>query len=414
MPASRAAERRPAASPARRCAHAVLGRVLRDGAYADRAFRAEADRFELDPRERAFAQRLAYGTVQRLRTIDWVIERMVNRPVGAIDSTVRDALRIGVFQVVWLDGVPHHAAVDQAVELAAADAPRARGFANAVMRRASREAAGLVARLPEDDPEAGALKHSHPDWIAAAWWEALGADDARELLAHDNEPAESAARANRLRASRDLAVEVLRGEGAGARPDAGSPDGVVIDGAFDIHGSEAFARGLVMPQSRGSMLVARVCDPRPGERVLDMCAAPGAKSTHLAALMEGRGKVVAIERDPARADDLRANCARLGAGIVDVRTGDAREVVDRGGFDRVLLDAPCSDLGTLQSRPDARWRKNPEVIAGLAELQRELLEAACSSTRPARFRMWRTAGRSTSCSSARSSWPTTCDRGGRA
>ena len=200
MPASRAAERRAAATLARRCAHAVLGRVLRDGAYADRAFRAEADRFELDPRERAFAQRLAYGTVQRLRTIDWVIERMVNRPVGAIDATVRDALRIGVFQVVWLDGVPHHAAVDQAVELAAADAPRARGFANAVMRRASREAAGLVARLPEDDPEAGALKHSHPDWIAAAWWETLGADDARELLAHDNEPAESAARANRLRA----------------------------------------------------------------------------------------------------------------------------------------------------------------------------------------------------------------------
>lgn len=380
--ASRAADGQMSATPARRCAHAVLARVLHDGAFADRAFRSEALRFELDPRERAFSQHIAYGTVQRLRTIDWVIEQLVNRPVGAIDAPVRDALRTGIFQVVWLDGVPPHAAVDQTVELAAAESPRARGFANAVMRRATRDAAGLVASLHEDDPEDAALKYSHPDWIAAVWWQLLGAAEARALMARDNEPPESAARANRLRAARDLAIEVLRAEGAEARPDAGSDEGIVIDRAFDIHGSDAFARGLVMPQSRGSMLVSRVCAPRPGERVLDMCAAPGGKTTHLAALMEGRGQVVAIERDAARADDLRATCARLGAGIVEVRTADAREVVEPNGFDRVLIDAPCSDLGTLQSRPDARWRKNPQMITGLVELQAELLEAAGRQLRP--------------------------------
>lgn len=368
-------------TPARRCAHRVLDRVLRDGAYADRAFRSEAQRLELDSRERAFAQRLAYGTVQRLRTIDWVIERMVNRPIGALDAAVSDALRIGVLQVVWLDGVAPHAAVDQTVELAAADAPQARGFANAVMRRATREAADLIARLPEDNPEEAALKHSHPDWVATAWWETLGPSDTRELMAQDNEPAESAVRANRLRASRELALEVLREEGAAARPDGGSEEGIVIDGTFDIHGSDAFQRGLVMPQSRGSMLVARVCDPRPGERILDMCAAPGAKATHLAALMHGDGEVVAIERDPARADELRANCERLGAGMVEVHTGDARGIAKSGGFDRVLLDAPCSDLGTLQSRPDARWRKSPEAIAELVQLQSELLDVAVKQLR---------------------------------
>ena len=370
-----------AATPARRCAHAVLERVLREGAYADRAFRSEAERLRLDPRERAFAQRLAYGAVQRLRTIDWVIERLADRPLAGLDAPVLDALRLGVLQVVWLGGVAPHAAVDQTVELAAESIPRSRGFANAVMRRAAREAAGLADGLADVTPEEAALKHSHPDWLAHTWWEALGAGDARALMACDNDPAENAVRANMLRCSPEAAIEALRREGADVRSAGDVPEGIVIDGPFDVHGSAAFERGLVMPQSRGSMLVGRACDPRPGEPVLDMCAAPGAKATHLAALSGGDGEVLAVERNPARADELRANCARLGAGNVSVKTADARQTIDPEGFDRVLLDAPCSDLGTLQSRPDARWRKDPAAVTELATLQRELLEAAAAQLR---------------------------------
>jgi 16S rRNA (cytosine967-C5)-methyltransferase len=247
------------------------------------------------------------------------------------------------------------------------------------MRRGAREASGIVEALPDGRAEEGALKHSHPDWLARMWWTQLGAEEARALMARDNEPAESALRVNTLRTT----LDELRAELAvPATVVEDLPEALVLDAPFDVHGSDPFERGLVMPQSRGSMLVARTLAPRPGERVLDMAAAPGAKSTHLAALMENRGEVVAVEANAARADELRANAERLGATIVDVRTQDAREPLERAAFDRVLLDAPCSDLGTLQSRPDARWRKSPDQIRGLAALQRELIESALAQLKP--------------------------------
>ena len=365
------------ASPARVVAHRVLARVFREGAWADRAFRGEADRAGLDPRERAFAQALAYGAVQRVRTLDHVLERLSSRPLDQVQPDVRDALRLGVLQVVWLGGVPDRAAVDQTVELAKAASLRAGGFANAVMRRAAREAPGIVDALPDRTAGDAALKSSHPDWLARMWWEQLGPDETRALMERDNEPAESAVRVNTLRTSVDAIRNDLEAEPA---PDI--PEGLIVPGAWDAHGSGLFESGLVMPQSRASMLVSRTLAPRPGERVLDMAAAPGAKSTHLAALMENQGEVVAVESNAARADELRANAERLGATIVRVRTQDAREPVEPGGFDRVLLDAPCSDLGTLQSRPDARWRKTPDQIRELAELQRELLESAAAQLKP--------------------------------
>jgi 16S rRNA (cytosine967-C5)-methyltransferase len=367
------------ASPARVCAYATLRRVTDEGAYADRAFRAEAERAQLDARDRAFAQRLAYGAVQRQRTIDHVIASLASRPV---DPPVLDALRLGVLQLVWMDSVPDRAAVDQTVELVKAASPRAAGFANAVMRRAAREATSIVAALDADSPVA----LSHPDWLAEMWAAALGPAEAAALMRADNEPAESALRANALRTTRDELLAALRERDADARPadapaGAGLPEGIVVDGRFDAHGSDLFADGLLMPQSRGSMLVARTLDPRAGESVLDLCASPGAKSTHLAALMGNEGEIVAVEENAARARELAENVQRLGASIVDVRVADARAAVG-GTFDRVLLDAPCSDLGTLQSRPDARWRKSPGAIAELAELQGELLAAAAAQVRP--------------------------------
>jgi 16S rRNA (cytosine967-C5)-methyltransferase len=363
------------ASPARACAYRVLRRVTEQGAFADRAFRGEAERARLDARDRAFAQRLAYGTIQRLRTIDHVIEALASRPV---DAPVLDALRLGVFQLLWMDSVPDRAAVDQTVELVKETSPRAAGFANAVTRRAAREAPALVEALPADS----AVALSHPDWLAEMWTAALGPGEAAALMRTDNDPAESSVRANTLLASRDDAIAALEELGADARPARDLPEGIVIDGAFDVHGSAPFERGLLMPQSRGSMRVARAVDPQPGERVLDLCAAPGAKSTHLAALMGGGGEVVSVEANPARGRELEENAARLQAGIVQVRVADAREPVDPGGFDRVLLDAPCSDLGTLQSRPDARWRKRPDQIRELTTLQRQLLDAAAGQVRP--------------------------------
>jgi 16S rRNA (cytosine967-C5)-methyltransferase len=177
-------------------------------------------------------------------------------------------------------------------------------------------------------------------------------------------------------------VGLLAAEGVEAWTDAMAPEAVLLGAPYDVHGSQLFADGLVMPQSRASMLVARAVDPRRGERVLDLCAAPGGKTTHLAALMHDEGEVVAVEADSARADALAENAKRLGAGCVRVRVGDAAEPAFGARYDRVLVDPPCSDLGTLQSRPDARWRKTQEQVGELCALQSRILDAAATAVRP--------------------------------
>jgi 16S rRNA (cytosine967-C5)-methyltransferase len=176
--------------------------------------------------------------------------------------------------------------------------------------------------------------------------------------------------------------EVLAELPVAAEPAPLLPEGLVLQGPLDAHGSELFARGAIMPQSRASMLVSRVLAPVPGERVLDLCAAPGAKTTHLAALIEDRGEVVAVERNRARADALASTCRQMHAGCVRIDLQDAAEPRPEPAFARVLVDPPCSGLGTLQSRPDLRWRTNPDAIAQLSVLQRRILEAAAAATAP--------------------------------
>jgi 16S rRNA (cytosine967-C5)-methyltransferase len=372
-------DRAAGATPARACAYAVLRRVFDQDAWADRALHAEADRLRLDPRERALATQIAFGAVQRCTTLDHLIETFADRPVDRLDPPVRAALRVGLFQLAFLDRVPAHAAVTESVELTKADAPRASAFVNAVLRRAAREARDLVAAMPDHTPSQAALRHSHPRWIAEMWWEALGPDAARALMEAGNRPAEAVLRANTLRIEPDALAARLPVPTHRA-PD--QPEALVLEAPFDAHGSPLWREGLFMPQSRAAMAVARLLDPHPGERVLDLCAAPGGKSTHLAALMGDRGEIVAVERHAGRAEALRRTAARLGATSVSVRTADARDDHGEEEFDRVLVDPPCSDLGTLASRPDARWRKPADAPTRLAEEQAAILRAGAAALRP--------------------------------
>jgi len=369
-------------SPARAAAFAVIRRVFEDGAYADRALPAEADLRGLSGRDRSLATRIAYGAIQRRATLDHVVERLAGRKVRRLDPPVLAALRLGLEQLIFMDGIPAHAAVDESVELAKAHQPRGAGLVNAVLRRAADEGRPIVDAIDDSTPEGAALRHSHPAWVACLWWSQLGADHALALMAADNEPAETALRANTLVISRDALVAQLRDEGLDVRPADLPPDSVVVAGALDAHAHPLHEQGAFMPQSRASAMVARVLEPRPGERVLDLCAAPGGKTTHLAALMGGEGEVIALERHPGRARALEATCRRMHAPGVRVRTADAREAAPDPPFDRVLVDPPCTGLGTLRSRPDLRWRVSPRDLAELAAAQSEILAAGAAATRP--------------------------------
>jgi 16S rRNA (cytosine967-C5)-methyltransferase len=365
-------------APARRCAYAVLRRVFERGAYADRALTAEAA--QLDPRDRALAMRLAYGAVQRRGTLDHLIEQLAERPAAELDPPLLAALRLGLYELLYLRGAPDYAVVADAVELAKAHG-RGHGLVNAVLRRAAREGPdALLGAMSDDTPEHAAVKHSHPEWIARLWWESLGPEQARALLAYDNEPGEVALRANTL--VTDAAT--LAGElPVRTHIDAAIPEALVLEEPFDAHGSPLWQRGAFHAQSRAAMLVARVLDPAPGERVLDLCAAPGGKTTHLAALMQGRGEVLAIERNPRRAGGLVRTARRLHAANVRVEVADASLVRPEGAvFDRVLVDPPCSGLGTLQARADLRWRVTPEAIEEMAGAQAEILAAGAAVLRP--------------------------------
>src|SRR3954451_15443299 len=259
MPPSVTAPRRRAATPARAAAYTVLRRVFEHGAWADRALHAAAG--GLSARDRALATQLAYGAVQRAGTLDHVAAQLAGRPVDALDAPVRAALRLGLYQLLYLDGVPDHAAVDSSVALAHRDAPRAAGLVNAVLRRATRE----KPTFDDTTPEGAALAHSVPLWLAERWFAELGPSEARALLQAVNDPAESALRANTLVTTRDELLAALPGHAA-----ADAPDAIVLDAPFDAHGHPLFGAGAYQPQSRGSQRVARALDPQPGERVLDL------------------------------------------------------------------------------------------------------------------------------------------------
>jgi 16S rRNA (cytosine967-C5)-methyltransferase len=351
----------------------VVLRVLRDGAFADRALHGAAE--GLPPRERAQAKRLAFGAIQRRLTLDHVLGRHVDRQ---LDLEVRAALHIGLYELLFSDGTPSRAAVAAAVELAKPN----QGFrlVNAVLRRVIDEDATTEGRprLPADDtPEGAAIRHSHPLWLVRRWWEWLGPNQTRALLAAGNRPVELVLRVNALK------VPLDDPEIPGEPFDDELPEARRITGGLDVLGHPGWRAGRFVAMSRGSMHASRAVDPQPGERVLDLCAAPGGKTTHLAALMGGEGSILALERHRGRARALARTCERVGATNVEVRGEDALEAqLDAGSFDRVLLDAPCSGLGTLASHPDLRWRIKEPDLAEVARLQARLLEVARRAVRP--------------------------------
>lgn len=324
-----------------------------------------------DPRERAFAQQLSFGTVQCARRLDYVIGSLGKRPLRKLDPQVLHALRIGVFELLELqqatdeDGrrlgsTSAHAAIDQAVEIVRGSiGERAVAFTNAVLRRAQVDGQSIIDGLDPSDDDDLATILSMPQWLVKQVKGSHG-DKGIEALRAMNEP--------RLSAFRERSTG----------------EAIVVEGNT-AHLSERIEQGEIVPQSLASQLVVHKLDPRPGERILDMCAAPGGKTTFIADLVGADGHVIGVELHEHRARSIKALATRLGLlDRIEVRVGDAvrLDAETLGGvFDRVLLDAPCSGTGVLGVRPDARWKRTEEAVRELVILQGKLLDRAATLVR---------------------------------
>lgn len=373
---------------ARLLALRVLERVERSGAFADLLLHAQLGRSSLAVGDRAFATDLVNGTLRWRGKLDFLITQLLERDLEKLEPLVANALRLGAYQIVCNDRVPDRAAVDQTVRcVRAAGVERATGLVNAVLRRLAAEHAELPLPALESDP-IGHLTHalSLPTWLADRWLERFGPERAAALAAASNAPPPLSVRVHRGRTDRDTLLAELRERFPDAAACRFAADGIVLGRRGNPALDPAFLDGRFTVQDEASQLVVALLDPQPGERVFDVCAAPGGKATAIGERIAPGGEVLATDRNPRRLDLIRRQVRRLGLPGVRCVARDATRALDEeapaGGFDRVLVDAPCSGLGTLRRNPDARWRVRPTDTTRLAEIQRMILHNAAAVLRP--------------------------------
>lgn len=357
--------------------------LVEGGAFADAALGSSLRGSRLEARDRGLATQLVYGTLAWQGLLDHVLARLGREP-RRLDADVRTLLRLALFQLTKLDRVPAFAAVDTAVDLAKTikgGAPS--GLVNAVLRRFLRE--GRPSFLPPESDRAAHLTvaTSHPRWLVERWLAELGDADAAALLASDNEPAPTTLRVLSSRVPRGTVVAALADAQVTARPTRYAADGLVLEGAVDPIALPGWRDGWFTVQGEASQLVAAMLGARAGDHVLDVCAAPGGKSLAAAAQVGSAGVVLALDLQHGGLARLGAEAGRLGLRIVRARADSTRLPLPAAAqFDAVLVDAPCSGLGTLRQHPEIRWRRQPADLDALAAVQARLLAAAAAHVRP--------------------------------
>lgn len=372
---------------ARTIAFAVLRRVEEQEAFANLALDAELSQAGiLDPRDAALATELAYGVLRRRVALDRALAPLVRGGLEALEPKVVDLLRLGAYQLLFTR-VPPHAAVGETVATARrVGLARAAGLINAVLRRLGREGAPPPPDPARDPVGALEVQGSLPRWLAERLLERLGPDEALRFAAAIDQPAPPTARANRLRIGREELGARIAAEAAGARirPTPLAPDGLTVEGGGSLTRLPSFAEGLFSQQDEAAQLVGHLCAPAPGATVLDACAAPGGKSCHLAEL--GAGSVISMDVHERKARRIGDEARRLGLEeVVHPLAGDATRPLPeaaRGPFDLVLVDAPCSALGTLRRHPELRYRRTAADVARMAETQARILDNVAGVVRP--------------------------------
>lgn len=373
---------------ARELARDVLLRVERDGAFAGRALAAALDRApQMSAADRGLATELVYGVLRRRARLERALGALARKGLDGLDPEVRVALRVGAYQLLFLDRVPAYAAVSDAVEACKRIGGKgAAGFANAILRRLAKEGEPPLPDRNTDPVMFLELAAGFPPWLARLAIAELGKSEAVAFGEASVAAAPVALRANTTRTTREALIERLRTE----RPDAAlEPSPIAPDAVLARHldapaATAAWQEGLFAVQDSGAQVIAELCGAAPGERILDACAGVGGKTAHLLALAGGRGELEAADLSEAKLRDAERTLQRLGLGPARLTTADLTKPfpAGRGPFDRVLLDAPCSGLGVLRRHPEASMRRTPADLTALAATQRQMLATVAAVLRP--------------------------------
>jgi 16S rRNA (cytosine967-C5)-methyltransferase len=375
-------------SNARRAAYQILLNLEKQAFFPDRLISIALQRhMDFKEEDRALLTELVYGVLRWRGRLDWHIDQLSRVEPSKIKPEIRVLLRLALYQLLYLSRVPDHAAVNEAVKIAkSTQPPHLVGFVNALLREAVRCGDKWEWPLPEADPvEHLAVTTSHPRWFVRRCLEEFGLVETRSLCQANNTIGPLALRVNTHRIATATIMESLAGQGLKAEPSPYLEDAVRVTGIRqNIAALSIFEKGWIQVQDEASQVISLLLDPHPGERILDICAGFGGKSTHVAGLMRNEGEIVAVDQSPWKLEELRQNARRQHLDIIGTITGDALDLRPErlGSFDRVLLDAPCSGFGTLRRKPDIKWRRHLKDPYRFSQLQKQLLDHASLFVKP--------------------------------
>ncbi|KGK90473.1 16S rRNA methyltransferase [Desulfosporosinus sp. HMP52] len=357
----------------------LLTRVEVEGAYANLLLQKNISRLT-DSRDRQFVTLLVNGVLKHRLTLDYALRKHLSKPMSSLPHEVRAILRIGAFQILYMDKVPPAAAINESVELAK-NYPKFPGLVNVVLRKVMEKGWDIPwPDLKREPARYLSVRYSHPEWLIQRWLKRWGAEETEALCKVNNEPAQTWIRTNTLKISREALKERLISEGISVELGLLVPESLKIQDFGALEQLASFQEGLFTVQDESSQLVAHVVDPKPGQSVLDTCSAPGGKSTHLAQLMQNKGEIQAFDIHNHKLELIGQLATKLGITIIQPQFGDARDLpgIRLESQDRVLVDVPCSGLGVLRRRADLRWQKEEQGLQELPSLQFAILERAAS------------------------------------
>lgn len=366
-------------STARDVALRALVACERQGAWSDGFLKKEIGNAGLDGRDAALATRLCFGVQQNRMLLDFWLSNLSKIPLAKMEPAVRSILRLGAYQILFLDRVPDHAAVNQAVEQARKNSrnPRSAGLVNGILRSLIRQ----KSELPQ--PPDLSTRYSHPQWLVEAFSRRLPPEEVEDLLRADNSEPPTCIQINTCKVGAPVIIEALRQEGMTVSPHPWLPDCLLLQGTGNLEQSAAFQRGWFYVQDAAAKLAVLAADPRPGMEVLDACAAPGGKSFATAIAMDNQGRVISCDIHPHKQILLQRGAERLGLPIIQPEVLDGKDCKEDflNKFDLVIADVPCSGLGIIRKKPDIRY-KDPEPLAGLPKVQSAILENVSRYVRP--------------------------------